>query len=862
MKKRIASLLMAMAMAVGMIVPASAADATGKLVIDGKTYTGSNAVELIQVGESDIDKVTVTSGEAVNVYDANNCKAGVTATIGANKTGYKIYSKTTDGYRHVMFELTTALKDEITVDVTEAVMYYQYYFNSGFYNTNNNLGGSSTCTSEVVVDSKDLDYDQKVKGGAPISVVFTPDAGQDIVKLNIRAEYADAASNLVDVPTSGSKSVTVAGQSFQLKNSGGKVTVSYTASRDMYITALTQDVKEKFNLNVSTDGNCTANTSNKVVVSGDTASVTFTPVSGYTVGDITITAGGKNGTISPKNSSVTVDGKSYTVSRNLNGTATLSIPAMTTDVSVRANGTTDAFYISVSSGRYADSAQDGTTFVSRYDSFTVTFTADDNAILETLTIKTPNGTYTASVNDLYILVDGGYYRMYTNYAGDLTVYLNNISSNMEISVRGKETAHSVKLRSDNGCEPSDKTSYVVDDGEDLEVSFTPTKSKYTIDELKVNYDGTTYTADPTDDSYIRVNGVRWPITVSRDGTVTLRMSNIEYDVTVTANTDYTASGSYRITKSEGSHSTITYTGNNPFDEDDSSTVTVTTDKKYIISTIKVAVGSKSTTIKPFENTVTVGKNTYKVTWVDNTEAKIYLNGFTGNVTITTTAKKGDVEKPSISESTYHSAYMFGIGNGQFAPENVLTRAEAVTLLCRAVDNMSDFTVASYAYNINYYDVQPGSWYTGYVNYARSKGYLSVLSNGLYFFPEQAITRAEYLALLCEFKGIDVSKASTSTNYWDVSSYHWAARYIRYATDNGWVQGTGSSYFNPDRSVSRAEIATMTNHILDRVPDNTVVMTQFTDVPYGHWAYYEIAEAAISHYIGGFNGDAEIWSYKL
>lgn len=860
--KKILSFLMATAMIAGLMVPASAAETTGKLVVDGKTYTGTSAVELAVVGETDIDKVTVASGDTANEYDAAACRNGTSATIGANKTGYKIYSKTENGFRHIMFELTTSIRDEVTVTTATKEVYYNYYFNSGFLNTNNNRGGSSTCTSQTIVDAVNLRDDQAVKGGAQIAVEFNPDAGQDIVKLNIRAEYADAANNIVDVPANGSKTETVSGQKFTIKNTNGKVTVSYTASRDMYITALTQDTKAKYTLNVSAGVNCSANVSSKTIVSGETASVTFTPASGYVVSDIIITANGKSGTIGAKSTSVTVDGKSYSVSRGLNGTATLSIPAVSSDVAVSATTSNDIFYVSVSSGRYAMSDQDGTTFVRRNDSFSVTFEAEDTSVLETVTIKTPRGTYTANANDLYIVVDGNYYRMYSNYAGDVTIYLTNISANMEISVDGKDTTHRVTLKTDNGAEATDKTTYYVDDGDTFEVSFEPTKSKWTIDELKVNYGGSSYTADPTDDTYIRVDGTRWPITVDRNGKVTLRMVGIERDVTVTANTDYKSSGSYNVNKNTDSHSNISFQGKNPFQSDDSTTVDITTDKNYIIKTIKVTVGSKSETVEPFDTSVKVGKQTFRIVWVDNTEARLYIDSFTGSVTVAATSKKGDVEKPDVTESSYHAAYMLGMGNGRFCPDNMLTRAEAVTLLCRVVDGMNDYSAATYAYSPYYADVVNGSWYAGYVNYARTKGYLNVLGAGYYFMPEQQITRAEYLALLCSFKGIDVSKASTRTNYWDVSSNHWAVKYITYASENGWVQGTGSGYFNPDRGVTRAEIATMTNHIMNRIPDKSFIPAQvFADVPYGHWAYYEIMEAAISHTIGGFNGNAEIWSYQ-
>lgn len=875
-KKRLLSFALAFVMALGLAVPSMAAEAkhsvTLKLSTDERyeryEYSAGTAMGkllLYTVGATDVASITVTSGDYTMAHDSYS---GVTGNL-PNGTTYRINGETdSNGIQKVYFDTTNALQDDIDIEVTPAATSYDVVANSGPYNTNNNYGdnGNATCTIDKEV--------QTVTGGDSWSVAFTPIGGQEITHLNIRPDYTNR-TNLVSASTG---TVTVSGRTYQIdKASNGTVTLRCaSAACDIFVTALTQAQKSRFTLSVSTDSNCSSSLKSATVTEGESKSITLTPVSGYNIDSITITANGKSGTMNYRSNSVNVDGKTYSVSRKLDGSAVLSIPAMGSDVSAQVTATSGTHYVTVDSGRYANSDQEGTRFVGPYESYTVTFEPRGGAIIRDISVRTSRGTYNADATDAYIVVGGTYYRLYTDYDGNLTLYLTDVPTNMEITVNAKDTSHDVTLRTDNGCD-TDDNSYYVDDGDDLTVKFTPTKSKYTIRELKIVYDGTTYKADPRSDSYIRVDGTRWPISVAYDGTVTLSMVNIENDVTVTANTNYTSSGTYRITKSADTHSNITYTGSSPFDDGDATTIKVTTDNKYIVKSVKFSMNGKSATIEPFDTSFKLGTTTYWVTWVDNTEFSVYFPTLTANLTVTAKSEKGSVTTPSYPNypypnypnypdynpnvSGYHAAYMVGYGNGYFGPSDALSRAQAVTLLTRACCNQSDAALSSYSGYGVYNDVAPYAWYTGYINYANANGFLNVLGNSGCFNPNQAITRAEFLALLCSFRGANVSGASLNTSYYDVPSNYWAAKYISYATSQGWVQGTGSGYFQPDRSVTRAEICTMVNHVLGRYADRQKSYgMRFADVPTTHWAYYEIAEAANSHYVTGQYSNGEVWSY--
>ncbi len=876
-KRGYLSFLLGVVMMFAFAIPAFAAD-TGKLVINGQTYQSKGPHILLAVGNEDMESVVVESGTNSVTYNGDECRNGVSATIGDNGTGYRLYSETdANGVRNIKFTVTTDRQDDIYVTTKTVAASYKLFANSGFYGQGNNPGGSSTC----VVEGDNFSNGAAVTGRQ--SITFIPDANQEIVKLNIRA-YADGRDNLIDVNTGRQ---TVAGQTFDISRSDNKVTISFTMTKELYITALTQDETVKHNVTITTDANCTANPNGVLsVTNGESRQITFKPSTGNNVGDITITAGGRTGIINIQNSSVSVNGKNYTVSRAMDGAAVLTIPSVTEDVAISAAAASDTTCVVVNQAKNVRSKQVGQNFINNGSSFAITYSPDYNSDIRYVTAKTAKGTYRAEADDAYIVIEGVYYRMYHNTNGDLDIYLNTVPVNMEFSVNAKDYEHDILIKTDKGCEVDDND-FVVDDGKDVDVVIHPVKDRYSIRTLKINYDGEVYNVKVEDDKYIRVNGDRWYINEASNGDVTLKMVNVEDDVTISASTNYSSRENMYIKKNTDNHSNITYTGSNPFDSDDYTTVRVYADNRYVLTSIKFQIGSKSVTIKPFETNCKVDGINCTVTWKNSSECSVYFPYLTGDLTVTSKSTRGVAEDnnvvnpinpisplPPISpvgptlpnspsntaSGVYHSAYMTGYGDGRFGASVNLTRAEAVSLLCRAIGETSG--VAGSKYNVYFNDVPANAWYAESVNYAASRGYLSVLSQtGYSFNPNTPITRAEFIALLCKFKGVDVSSAGTIYGFSDVYSGHWLYKYISYAVNAGWARGTGNGMFQPDKPVTRAEICALVNNVLGRTPDPTYLAAagqRFIDVPTTHWAYAAIIEASQAHNALTYGG-TENWT---
>ena len=220
------------------------------------------------------------------------------------------------------------------------------------------------------------------------------------------------------------------------------------------------------------------------------------------------------------------------------------------------------------------------------------------------------------------------------------------------------------------------------------------------------------------------------------------------------------------------------------------------------------------------------------------------------------------------KGVYHAAYINGIGNGLFAPERTCTRAEALTMLLRACMNTEEgLKINGLMVPTPFIDVSSAAWYYDYVNYAYNQGLLFGLHNttnmnAFVFRPDEPITRAEFVEMVCHFKYLQASGPS-ATKFADVLPGHWASSLINYASNQGWIQGYTNGNFGPDDSLSRAQMVAIINRVLDRIPSASgiinaaTVPVTFVDVPPSHWAYLYITEAATGHY-GDMKDGSEIW----
>ena len=213
-------------------------------------------------------------------------------------------------------------------------------------------------------------------------------------------------------------------------------------------------------------------------------------------------------------------------------------------------------------------------------------------------------------------------------------------------------------------------------------------------------------------------------------------------------------------------------------------------------------------------------------------------------TATATPQPTATPEPAVTvtlDTVNHTAYMEG-DNGLFRPEATLSRAEAVAMLARlAVDGNGNALYTGAAGTTGFSDVPATAWYAPYVAFAQKYGLVNGYSDGT-FRPEQPVSRAELVKLLSAF----FPQMAGTVSFPDVPADHWAADVISFAAGQGWVSGYPDGTFQPARSISRAEAVKLVNQALGRQAGEREAAMPFSDVPVGHWAYWEILEASVTH----------------
>jgi len=196
-------------------------------------------------------------------------------------------------------------------------------------------------------------------------------------------------------------------------------------------------------------------------------------------------------------------------------------------------------------------------------------------------------------------------------------------------------------------------------------------------------------------------------------------------------------------------------------------------------------------------------------------------------------------------SPYHMAYMIGY-QGLVRPGDNMTRAEVATIFFRLMSDQHRVNI--WSQNNLFNDVHQPSWYNNAVSTLTNGGLLMGYPDG-YFRPNQAMTRAEFAALVVRVMGLG---HVTGNNAFTDTNNHWAASYIYAAYVLGWVQGFGDGTFRPNQFITRAEVAALVNRATRRLPasaDDLLpgMLTWADNMNQNAWYYLYIQEATNSNY---------------
>ncbi len=220
---------------------------------------------------------------------------------------------------------------------------------------------------------------------------------------------------------------------------------------------------------------------------------------------------------------------------------------------------------------------------------------------------------------------------------------------------------------------------------------------------------------------------------------------------------------------------------------------------------------------------------------------------TGSIVIPSTT-------PTLNK-TDHFVYMVGYPDLSFGPSAHMTRAEAAAMFARLVTKTID---VGGKYVPGFVDVDPQSWCADSIGFLRQSG---IIKEAKLFRPNEAITRAEFASIAARFEN---AHTDYQNEFSDVSANYWAANDIALAVRNGWIVGYPDNTFRPEQYITRAEVVTLVNHVLERQPDKAYIdehhkaVRKFNDLEADYWAYYDIVEATNAHVYQHKSGK-EYWS---
>lgn len=133
--------------------------------------------------------------------------------------------------------------------------------------------------------------------------------------------------------------------------------------------------------------------------------------------------------------------------------------------------------------------------------------------------------------------------------------------------------------------------------------------------------------------------------------------------------------------------------------------------------------------------------------------------------------------------------------------------------------------------LSFTDVKPGTWYYEGVAYAVENGLFNGVS-AVRFAPGSPMTRGMFATVLGRRAGIDPQQYK-GRSFSDVSISSYYAPYIKWASEQGIINGTGGNRFSPDTDISRQDIVTMLYRYVEKMGGDVTLtgsnpLTAFSD----------------------------------
>lgn len=146
----------------------------------------------------------------------------------------------------------------------------------------------------------------------------------------------------------------------------------------------------------------------------------------------------------------------------------------------------------------------------------------------------------------------------------------------------------------------------------------------------------------------------------------------------------------------------------------------------------------------------------------------------------------------------------GFSDGNFYPNNKVTRAQLAVMLVRAKGlPLRDG-------NAGFGDVSSGYWAAKEITAAKKAGIISGYADNT-FLPEKQVSRQEIAAMIA--RAFEFKAATGKVRFEDIDQV-WGKKQIQQLADSGVIGGYQEGIFKPLNTASRAEIAAIIGRALD------------------------------------------------
>ena len=208
----------------------------------------------------------------------------------------------------------------------------------------------------------------------------------------------------------------------------------------------------------------------------------------------------------------------------------------------------------------------------------------------------------------------------------------------------------------------------------------------------------------------------------------------------------------------------------------------------------------------------------KATWKDKEAETPHKHSYKDVVTAPTCTAKGYTTHTCACGDSYVDTYVDALGHawdsGKVTKQPTATEAGIRTYTCtRCGETKTETISATGCPSAGFTDV-PGedNWAHAGIDYCVANGLMSGIGNDL-FGPKLTTTRAQIVQILYNLEGSP--KVSGATPFTDLTN-DWYQDAVLWAYQTGVVAGTSSTTFEPDRPVTREQIAVILMEYMTRV----------------------------------------------